>query len=173
MHWAEPDRSAEVIDRRGIGQAPGTGAAVVGIVDPLGSKALRTTLVHGDAVFEKGGMPEGHAALGGGGLKQNERLALEPGLSDGMLNDEPRGFRAVLPGDVFTRPAVLSDQFPEARGVAHMNRFHTRNIRAAQFPRRFQFAAHTQVFGAQVEELLAKRLVDHSDIDTAGNAFSA
>ena len=100
-------------------------------------------------------MPARHAARGGGGLKQTEGAALEIRLPDGVLNDEPGGFRAVLPRDVFTGPAVLRDQFPQARGVVHVDSFHTRNIRAAQFSGSFQLAAHTQVFGAHGQQFNA------------------
>ncbi len=74
---------------------------------------------------------------------------------------------------VFTRAAVLRNQFPQARGVAHVDRFHTRNIRAARFPAATSSRAHTQIFRAQVEELLAKGLFDHSGIDTGVGTLSA
>ena len=173
MHRPEPDRRAQVIYVFRIGQTPGAGAPVIGIVFPLGSESLRTALVHGDAVFEIGGVPCGNAALGGADLKQDQRLALKLRLPDGMLHDEPRGFRAILPGDVFTRPAVLRDQFAQAGSIAHVDRFHARNIGAAQFSGCVKFAAHAQIFRAQVEELPAKRLVDHSDIDTGWERLSA
>ncbi len=74
---------------------------------------------------------------------------------------------------VFTRAAVLGNQFPQARGAAHVDRFHKRNIRAARFRPTQARCAHTQIFRAQVEELPAKGLLDHSGIDTGVGTLSA
>ena len=123
--------------------------------------------MHGNSIFEIGGVPGRHTALRGTRLKTNKALPLEVRLADGVLGDKPGGLGAILAGDVFRGPAMLGDQFAQARGISHVDRFHPWNVRSAQFSGSFQFATHTQVFFAHGNEFVAELLIDHAEMTFA------
>jgi hypothetical protein len=74
---------------------------------------------------------------------------------------------------VFTRAAVLGNRFPQARGGWARGSLPKEEYTGRPVPGRYKLAAPTQIFRAQVEELAAKGLLDHSGIDTGVGTLSA
>ena len=98
------------MDALGIGEQPGAAAPVLGRIHPLRTEALRTAFVDCDTVLEICRLPGGDPTGSGVFTQKGENAALEIGLADGVLDDEPGGLGAVFAGDLFGGPAVLGDQ---------------------------------------------------------------
>jgi len=162
MQRREADRGAEVVHVFGIGKLPWTDAAIPRIIEPLRTKSLRPSLVHGDAVFEEGGVPCRSAAGCRAILQEAQHLPLKFRLSDRMLRDEPRGFGAVFPRNVFSGPPVFGDQSAQACRIPHVDCFHARNVGPAQLPGVQQFLAHTEILGFHAQQVVAQFFVDHN-----------
>ena len=90
------------------GTIPTVPEAMARIVHPLRPETLRSPLLHGDAVFEIGGMPRWD--LSGGSLQQLQDAALKIWFADRMLGNEPGRLGAIFACDFFCRPAMLGNQ---------------------------------------------------------------
>ena len=128
-------RWAKFVDAIRVGELPGSNPPVAGIVQPLRTESLRTTLVHRDAIFEIRRLPCWDTALGCTLAHPLQRPTLELWFPDRMLSDEPCRLRTVFADDVFGGPALLLDDLPQTGGILDVNRLHARNIGPAELVR--------------------------------------
>jgi hypothetical protein len=136
---------SEFVDSSWVFQCPRAYEAVTHVIDPLCSVALRTVFVHSDAIFEVGGLPGGEFSFGSVALQILQGLALEVRVSDGMLRNKPCCFGAVIAGQFFVWPSVLGDDLFETSRVLAVNRFHLRNVEAAQLSGIEQLLAYAEI----------------------------
>jgi len=162
--WLESHCRPQCVDVFRVGEPPGANAAIARVVQPLRAEALRTSFMHGDAVFQVSGMPGGSASLSGGHLHKAQCIALEVRLPNRMLRDDPCGFSSVLTSDVFGGPAVLRDQLTQARSILDVDLLHTRNIRASEFAGFHEFISDLHIVLAHGDEFAAEVFVDHARI---------
>jgi len=137
------DRRAKLIHMISIGDGPGTGETVAGIVDALRAEALRTAFVESDAVLEESGLPGRDAALFDACLNEAKCSTHELRCTDGMLRDEPGSFGAVGSDAVFGGPAVLGDKFAKSRGILDVDGFHAGMVGAPEFAGGEEFFAES------------------------------
>ena len=144
--WGErrkANRRAKLIHLISVGDGPGTGETVAGIVDALRAEALRTAFVESDAVLEESGLPGRDAALFDACLNEAKCSTHELRCTDGMLRDEPGSFGAVGSDAVFGGPAVLGDKFAKSRGILDVDGFHAGMVGAPEFAGGEEFFAES------------------------------
>ena len=159
--WLQAGGGAQFVDAVGIGQRPGLREPVARIIDPLRAIALRAAFEERDAIFEICGMPGRHALVFHSDADELQDIANESRFADGVLRDEPGRFRAVGTGLIFAGPAMPGDEFAEAGGVFHVNRFHPRMIGGAELIVFEKFLTHGEILIAHGQEFTAEFVVDH------------
>ena len=159
MKRTETDGSPEIIHEIRFGKRARASASITRIVHPLTAVALRATLLYSDAVFEIRRVPGGTSPLGNTGVQQLKRVTLKVRFTDRVLNNDPCRLGAILPGNIFRRPAMQLDQLAQARGILNVDTFHARNVFSAKFSGAHKLPADAEVFLAHGEKLAAQSLI--------------
>src|SRR5438128_6691715 len=119
----QADRAPARVDTSRVLERQGTQVSVLVPIE-LRSVALRSALKSADPILEHGDLERRDLALAHAASEQGQAPAHERRVPDRVLQDEPRGSRAVLAYARATGPAMGVDERCQSRGIALMQRFH-------------------------------------------------